>query len=107
MGYGFEGYAQAEFRDLYYNCSGGIAPDLLGFLPTFLPNTPILRGNTINNQLTNASPGGCVVDLNSILDYFQLMRPFWMIAVILIGYLLFFHVVTYLGFLWLTKKEKR
>jgi hypothetical protein len=106
MGYAFEGYAQAEFKGISYDCSGGLAPSITAYLPTFLPNTP-----QINNPIvlrTIQSPGAnCRVDLGSILGYFELFRPFWMVTVILIGYLFFFHIATYLGFLWLTKKEKR
>ncbi|WIA12817.1 hypothetical protein OEZ85_006447 [Tetradesmus obliquus] len=106
MGYAFEGYAQAEFKGIKYSCAGGLAPSITAYLPIFLPNTPILRGTLVTGQLAN--PGAdCVVELGSILEYFELFRPLWMIVVILVGYLLFFHIVTYLGFLWLTKKEKR
>lgn len=104
MGYGFEGYAQAEFKGISYSCAGGLAPSIVAFLPTFLPNTPqiSLASNLVQNPGAN-----CVVNLGSILDYFELFRPLWMVTVILIGYLGFFHIITYLGFLWLTKKEKR
>jgi hypothetical protein len=43
MGYAFDGYAQAEFTGVSYSCNSGLAPSIVGFLPKFLPNTPIIR----------------------------------------------------------------
>lgn len=106
MGYAFDGYAQAEFTGVTYSCSGGLAPSIVGFLPKFLPNTPIIRSPAAMNQLQGSS-GDCVVQLDSILGYFNLFRPFWMTTVILVGYLGVLHVATFLGQLHLTKKERR
>ncbi len=106
MGYAFEGYSRAEFRGVAYDCSGGLAPSILAYLPVFLPNTPQITSPFVLQQISNPGPN-CRVDLGSILDYFELYRPFWEVTVILLGYLGFFHILTYLGFLWLTKKEKR
>jgi hypothetical protein len=106
MGYAFDGYAQAEFTGVTYSCSGGLAPSIVGFLPKFLPNTPIIRSPAAMNQLQGSS-GDCVVQLDSILNYFNLFRPFWMTCVILVGYLGVLHVATFLGQLQLTKKERR
>eukprot|EP00878_Enallax_costatus_P000100 GHUV01000134.1.p1 GENE.GHUV01000134.1~~GHUV01000134.1.p1 ORF type:complete len:870 (+),score=236.10 GHUV01000134.1:1054-3663(+) len=106
MGYAFEGYSRAEFLGVTYSCAGGLAPSIIAYIPTFLPNTSQINSPLVQNALKN--PGSnCTVRLDSILDYFQLFRPFWMVSVILIGYLGFFHVLTYFGFIWLTKKEKR
>jgi ABC-type multidrug transport system ATPase subunit len=106
MGFGFEGYARAEFLGVTYSCAGGLAPTIIAYIPTFLPNTAQINSPIVRNALTN--PGkDCTVRLDSILDYFELFRPFWMVVVILLGYLGFFHIVTYIGFLYLTKKEKR
>lgn len=106
MGYGFAGYAQAEFSGVSYSCAGGLAPSIMAYLPAFLPNTPQISSPFVLRQIQD--PGAdCVVNLDSILGYFQLFRPYWMTAVILLGYLGVVHVATYLGFLWLTKKERR
>lgn len=106
MGYTFEGYTRAEFLGVTYSCAGGLAPSIIAYIPTFLPNTPRINSPLVQTALKNPGPD-CVVNLDSILDYFQLFRPFWMVTVILIGYLGFFHILTYFGFIWLTKKEKR
>jgi hypothetical protein len=106
MGYAFEGYARAEFGGVGYSCAGGLAPSLMELLPRFFPNTPLLSSPALLAQVGSPSPG-CVVDLDSLLTYFGLSRPFWLTAVILLGYLGVFHVATYGGFLLLTRKEKR
>lgn len=105
MGFAFDGYAQAEFTGVSYSCASGLAPSITGFLPKFLPNTPIIRSPTAAAQLQGAE--GCVVHLDSILGYFGLFRPFWMTCVILVGYLGVLHIATFLGQLQLTKKERR
>jgi hypothetical protein len=106
MGFAFDGYGQAEFAGVSYSCAGGIAPTITGFLPKFLPNTPIIRTQAAINQLQN--PGeGCVIHLDQILSYFGLFRPFWMTCVILLGYLGVLHVATFIGQLQLTRKERR
>lgn len=106
MGYGFEGYTRAEFRGVTYSCAGGLAPTIIAYIPSFLPNTTQINSPIVRNALSNPGPD-CTVRLDSILDYFELFRPFWEVVVILLAYLGFFHIITYLGFLWLTKKEKR
>lgn len=106
MGYAFDGYAQAEFTGVSYSCADGLAPSIAGFLPEFLPNTPIIRSPTAVRQISTPGPG-CVVTLDSILDYFNLHRPFWQTSVILLGYLGVLHVATFIGQLQLTKQEKR
>src|SRR5512135_2294898 len=82
MGFAFDGYAQAEFTGVTYSCASGLAPSIVGFLPKFLPNTPIIRSPAAASQL--AGTEGCVVHLDSILAYFSLFRPFWMTCVILV-----------------------
>jgi hypothetical protein len=105
MGFAFDGYAQAEFTGVTYSCASGLAPSIVGFLPKFLPNTPIIRSPAAASQLAGAE--GCVVQLDSILAYFSLFRPLWMTCVILVGYLGVLHIATFLGQLQLTKKERR
>lgn len=106
MGFAFDGYAQAEFTGVTYSCANGLAPSIVGFLPEFLPNTPIISTPTALRQITQ--PGAaCVVHLDSILGYFSLYRPFWMTAVILFGYLGVLHLATFGGLMQLTKKERR
>lgn len=106
MGYAFDGYAQAEFSGFAYSCASGLAPSISGFLPQFLPNTPILR-SPASLRMIEAPGAGCVVQLDSILTYFNLSRPFWMTCVILLGYLGVLHIATFIGLMQLTKKEKR
>eukprot|EP00882_Tetradesmus_deserticola_P017755 GHRQ01019043.1.p2 GENE.GHRQ01019043.1~~GHRQ01019043.1.p2 ORF type:complete len:138 (+),score=34.52 GHRQ01019043.1:165-578(+) len=106
MGYAFEGCAQAELKGIVYDCSRGIAPSITDYLPALLPDTPAASSLPVLRQIQN--PGAnCVVDMGGLLDYLQVSRPFWMLVVIMVAYLLFVHIITYLGFLWLTKKEKR
>lgn len=107
MGFAFDGYAQAEFSGVTYSCSGGLAPSITGFLPEFLPNTPILRSDTAARQISGTPGAGCVVELDSILNYFDLHRKFGVTVAILFVYLAVLHLATFLGQLHLTKQEKR
>ena len=43
MAYAFEGYTTAEFRSGSYSCAGGLPMDVIGYLPSFLPNTTQLQ----------------------------------------------------------------
>lgn len=131
MGYGFEGYTRAEFEDVTYPCSipGLFNNTMFDYLPLLLPNANVtytgqgfnttvpladLRTNPLyatilSDQLqiqAEANPN-CIVNLGAIVTYFQLFRPMWTTFVILIGYLGVVHVLTYLGLLNLTRKERR
>ena len=106
MGYAFDGYAQAEFKGLTYSCADGLAPSIVGFLPEFLPNTPAIRGPQATRLLSNSGPN-CVIQLDAILSYFDLYRPFWITTVILLVYLGVLHLATFGGLLMLSRKEKR
>jgi hypothetical protein len=46
MAYAFEGYATAEFKGGSYSCAGGLPLDVIGYLPSFLPNTTSLQVGT-------------------------------------------------------------
>jgi len=64
MGFAFEGYATAEFKGGVYSCAGGLAVDVVGFLPSFLPNTTSITSPFVRNALL--SPGeGCIIDLGA------------------------------------------
>ncbi|GBF87651.1 ABC transporter G family [Raphidocelis subcapitata] len=106
MGFAFEGYSIAEFVGGSYSCAGGLASDILGYLPTFLPNTPAVSSPLVRGVLTNPGPD-CVIDLGSILTYFGIAKPLWLVFVILIGYLAVLHVATYFAYLGLARKERR
>lgn len=43
MAYAFEGYATAEFKGGSYSCANGLPTDVIGYLPSFLPNTTALQ----------------------------------------------------------------
>jgi hypothetical protein len=43
MAYAFEGFATAEFKGGTYSCAGGLPSDVIGYLPSFLPNTTTLQ----------------------------------------------------------------
>lgn len=84
-----------------------LSPFLLLFpLLATLTCSPQRRSPAAMQQL-QGSGGDCVVHLDSILNYFALFRPFWMTCVILVGYLGVLHVMTFIGQLHLTKKERR
>jgi hypothetical protein len=106
MGYAFDGYGQAEFAGVAYSCANGLAPSIAGFLPEFLPNTPAIRTPLVSRAINN--PGAdCTVDMDTVLAYFSLFRPFWQTCVILVAYLVILHLATFGGLLQLTKKERR
>jgi hypothetical protein len=106
MGYAFDGYGQAEFSNIAYSCANGLAPSIVGFLPQFLPNTPAISSPLVTRTITAPGPS-CIVDLDSIIAYFNLFRPFWQTCVILAAYLIILHLATFGGLLQLTKKERR
>jgi hypothetical protein len=43
----------------------------------------------------------------SILDYFNLFKPIWLTVVILAGYLLVMHALTFGAYLLVGRKERR
>jgi hypothetical protein len=62
MGFAFEGFAIAEFAGGAYSCAEGLAPDIVGYLPAFLPNTTAIAAPFVRDALLH--PGeGCVIDL--------------------------------------------
>lgn len=61
-----KGYTIAEFVGGSYSCAGGLASDILGYLPTFLPNTPAVSSPLVRGVLTNPGPD-CVIDLGGRL----------------------------------------
>lgn len=49
----------------------------------------------------------CIVNASAVLSYFQFGRPFWATFVILAGYLLFMHCLTYGAMRLLARREVR
>ncbi|KAI8467922.1 MAG: hypothetical protein J3K34DRAFT_523385 [Monoraphidium minutum] len=106
MAFAFEGFTTAEFKGGSYSCAGGLPADVIGYLPSFLPNTTSLQTPLVTRTLT--SPGeGCVINLGAVLDYFNIFKPIWMIVVILAGYLGVLHLLTFGAYLLVGRKERR
>jgi hypothetical protein len=97
---------RAELEGATLSCASGIAPDLVGTLQALLPATPLLRSSAVTRMA--AAPGkGCVVNLDAVLDYFDVRHSAVVYIAILMLYLGVMHVLTYGALLLLAKKERR
>ena len=52
-------------------------------------------------------PRGCHVPAGAILTYFNLFKPIWLTVVILAGYLLVMHLITFAAYVRLGRRERR
>jgi hypothetical protein len=106
MGYAFAGYSQLEFNGLSVSCQSGLSNTVVDTLPRYLPTVTLLRSDFVINTLKR--PGAdCEIQLSTITQYFGVSYTLWQVIVILLGYLLVVHLATFLGLLWLAKKERR
>ncbi|GBF93870.1 ABC transporter G family [Raphidocelis subcapitata] len=104
--YAFSAVLRAEFGSGFLSCDGGLSPDLIRGLQTLLPATPALRSSAVLQMAARAG-SGCVVDLEAVLDYFDVRLSMVSYIAVLALYLWVMHVITYAALLLLAKRERR
>ncbi|KIZ04851.1 hypothetical protein MNEG_3112 [Monoraphidium neglectum] len=104
--YSFEAVAINEFRDGVLSCAQGLSDSQLAFLLGAFPNSSSSQRSQVKFFFSNPDKN-CVVDTNSILEYFQFSRPFWMSVVILVAYLIACHLLTFGAMLVAARRERR
>lgn len=111
MGYTFEGAVLLEFGDRNFTCSEGVSAlgnstETAQALQFILPNTETASNPLVISTLRD--PGeDCVLNGEAVNEFFDLDRSYGTTCGILIGYLAVLHVLTFLGLLFLAKKDKR
>jgi hypothetical protein len=104
--FSFEAASINEFGSMYLSCSNGLSPTEIAFLLGAFPNAADSQRNQMRMFFGRSDPN-CVLDTNSIINYFNFSRPFWMSAVILLGYLGVCHVLTFIAMLVAARRERR
>ncbi|GMH36516.1 hypothetical protein BSKO_04384 [Bryopsis sp. KO-2023] len=109
MGYTFNGAIRLEFDNQNYTCADG-----LGNVPQEEVQATLLKafpesGTAISLASSFLENPGedCVFAGNAILDYFNAWIPYGGTVAILLSYLLILHILTFLGLVFLAKKDKR
>lgn len=106
MYYAFEGSSTAQYKNGTFSCGSGFGSNTIEYLPRMLPNTGALQLPFVQNIMRNPGPD-CAVDTDKVLEYFNVTLPSWQVAVILLGYLLLMHLLTFLAFVVVARKERR
>ena len=77
------------------------------FLLGAFPNRPPLPPPLQVRFFFGRQDPTCVLKTESIVEYFQFYRPFWMSTVILIAYLIAMHILTFASMLVAARSERR
>ena len=104
--FSFEAGSINEFGGVYLSCADGLSTTEVNFLLGAFPNSSDVQRNQINLFFGRSDPN-CVLDTNSILTYFNFRRPFWVSALILVGYLVACHILTFVAMLVAARRERR
>jgi hypothetical protein len=104
--YAYSAVLRAEFSSGYLSCEGGLGPGLIKGLQTLLPATAALRSTAVLQMAARAGTG-CVVDLEAVLDYFDVTLSAGSYIAVLALYLWVMHVITYGALLLLARRERR
>ena len=87
-------------------CAGGLGASGYAFLRELLPRSRLLALRPVEAAL--ASPGDdCFIEMAPALQFFGFSRGFWPSFVMLLGYYLITHVLTFLSILRAARRERR
>jgi hypothetical protein len=109
--FGFHAVAANEFDGVLLPCTGGGTADgssVSEWIGDALPNTSNQQRRQLEAFFGRYSRAGdCVFDPSSTLAHYDVSRPYWANAGVLIGYLGIMHALTFGAMLITTRRERR
>jgi hypothetical protein len=106
LGYATNTLVKYEFSGVTYSCAEGTSASTVSLIQQLLPSTALLQTTLFNNTMTNPGPE-CLIDPSALVEYFGAEWPAWINLLALGVYLLVLHCATFLGLIFLARRERR